>query len=191
MRLLIAVVLVLSVLSEHTRGQEFESKTGKIKGSQVTAPNDKKVNIYLGIPYAEPPIGDLRFAPPKAKAPWTDVFDATKEPPFCTQIKATSFDMAKGFDAKKELGDVKVSGGALQMGFEIEAKKGDSEDCLTLNMYVPDGAKGLPIMVWIHGGAFYAGGSTIPTFDGRVLASQGDVIVINIQVSFIYFKKRI
>lgn len=179
----LCVVLTLSCISQQTYGQEVETKTGKVKGATVDAPNGKKVNKFLGIPFAEPPIGELRFKVPKPKAPWAEPIDATKEPPQCTQIKADSFAMAKGFDAKAELGDTKVSGGALQLGFENEGKK-DSEDCLFLNIFAPADAtpdSKLGVLLWIHGGAFYAGGMTIPTFDGTVLVSEGNVVLVNIQ----------
>lgn len=172
---------VLSVIS-----QEVETKTGKLKGASVDTPNGKKVNKYIGVPYAEPPVGPLRFKPPATKKPWADVLDVTgaKEPPLCVQINADNFGaQAKGFDPKKQLEGVKITGGAIALGFEYEGKK-DSEDCLVLNIYAPAEAtpdSKLGVMYWIHGGAFYAGGTQIPSYDGSVLASEGNVVVVTVQ----------
>ena len=54
-----------------------------------------------------------------------------------------------------------------------------AEDCLTLNVWAPDGAAGLPVMVWVHGGAYVIGGSCLPTYDGARLAERGDVVVVS------------
>ncbi|KAI1289596.1 Acetylcholinesterase [Halotydeus destructor] len=178
-----AILFAILCVTSHALGQEVETKTGKIKGTTATTVDDKKVNIYLAIPYAEPPVGPLRFQAPKPKAPWADVLVADKQPPLCTQIKADSFSQSKDFDPKKELEGVKITGGAIAMGFEYEGLK-DSEDCLFLNIFQPADAKPdskLGVLLWIHGGAFMAGGIGIPSFDGSILATQGNVIVVTVQ----------
>lgn len=185
------------------KGQEVETKSGKLKGVTVDASFEgKKVNKFLGVPYAEPPIGPLRFREPAPKKPWTDVRDASKSGPMCTQIDPENFRAAamsgakeKGIDAEatqkameKEMAELKITGGALAIGmefkkFDAEAMKG-SEDCLFLNVYAPADAKPdakLPVMVYFHGGMFYAGAIGIPSFDGAVLAVAENVIVITVQ----------
>ena len=105
---------------------------------------------FLGIPYAEAPIGDLRFAPPVPAATWEGVRETTAFGPSCPQNP----------------------GG-------LSAPGPQSEDCLSLNVFAPQGLKQkLPVMVFIHGGAFVAGGSV--QYDGRKLSEEGKVIVVTL-----------
>ena len=85
----------------------IETKTGKIQGY-----NENGVEVYKGIPFAEPPIVDLRFQPPVAKEPWDDVLDATKYGP-CSFQGTTPLEEWFG---------------------KLEP---ESEDCLTLNIWTP------------------------------------------------------
>ena len=180
----------------------METKSGKLKGVTVESLDGKKVNKFLGVPYAEAPIGPLRFQDPAPKKPWTDVRDATKHGAMCTQIDPENFKGAamagakeKGIDMEgkqkemeKELSDLKITGGALAIGEEFKnlpAKdlKGD-EDCLFVNIFAPADAKPdskLPVMMYFHGGIFYAGGIGIPSFDGTVLAAAENVVVVAVQ----------
>ena len=116
-----------------------------------TSSVDGHVRIFSGIPYAAPPVGDLRWRPPQPAAPWTGVRDAAKAGPACTQG---------------------------QMFPDISFSE-QSEDCLTLNVFAPAAAKGgrLPVMVWIHGGGFQAGGGAEPRHDGQAFARKGIVLV--------------
>ena len=96
---------------------------GEIRGKL-----DGRVRAFLCIPYAAPPIGDLRWLPPQPPAGWSGVLDATKAGNQCAQAR---------------IRDQGVAG---------------SEDCLFLNIYAPDTPdKALPVMVWIHGGTFLVG----------------------------------
>lgn len=115
---LCALLIVISVAV--VNGQEVETKTGKLKGTTVEY-NGKKVNKFIGIPYAEPPLGPLRFKEPKPKEPWPDVLDVTgaKEPPLCVQINQDNFAAllsAAPVDPRKEIEGVKITGGALALG---------------------------------------------------------------------------
>jgi para-nitrobenzyl esterase len=107
---------------------------------------------FLGIPYAAPPVGPLRFRPPAPVAPWTAPRDASSASPRCPQ----------GFDP------LSGSGAA-------------SEDCLTLNVYAPRGfaTASLPVMVWIHGGGFNTGVSTSQVFHGGHFAADGQVVFVS------------
>jgi len=112
-------------------------------------------NEYLGIPYAAPPVGSLRWLPPQAPSRFKGVFQATQFGNACTQPKA--------------MGLVRT-GGAF-----------GSEDCLTLNVYVPNvtpPAHGFPVMVWIHGGGLVFGAGSF--YDPTPLVKKGSVIVVTI-----------
>lgn len=118
----------------------------KIKLKNGGLVQGKKVQNYAsftGIPYAETPIGKLRFKDPIAKKPWPadQVFDATKTPSICAQLPIDP----------------------LSTKQNPEAEMIGVEDCLTLNIYSPlekSDESLLPVMVWIHGGAFVTGDST-------------------------------
>ena len=129
----------------------IETKSGKIQGIK-----ENGLEIFKGIPYGEPPLGDLRFSPPVAKKNWDDVLDTTKYG-FCA------------FQGYTQLEEIK---GKL---------KPESEDCLTLNIWTPaaDNNK-RPVMFWIHGGAFIMGGGIDPMYNGSTLAQRGDIVVVTI-----------
>ncbi|MFX0081708.1 MAG: carboxylesterase/lipase family protein [Candidatus Hodarchaeota archaeon] len=129
----------------------IETKTGKLQGY-----SEKGVEVYKGIPYAEPPIGDLRFLPPVAKEPWDGVLDATKYGPCSFQ-------------------------GYNQFADWYEKLEPESEDCLTLNIWTPgaDDEK-RPVLFWIHGGGFTAGGGKQEFTEGLALAKRGNVVVVTI-----------
>jgi para-nitrobenzyl esterase len=101
---------------------------------------------FLGIPYARPPIGALRFAPPEPVAPWQGTRSATVFGNACPQDDPA-----------------------------LMPQQMLSEDCLSLNVYAPSAASQLPVMVFIHGGAFVAGGSS--QYDAKTLASAGVLVV--------------
>ncbi len=123
-------------------------RQGVLQGVQAAG-----VVAYKGVPYAQPPVGVLRWRAPVPAAPWTGVRDAAAFGHACPQPPQDP----KGL----------YSGGLASM----------SEDCLTLNVWAPAGAKKLPVMVWIHGGALIGGGSSEPLYDGTKLAKQGVVLV--------------
>ena len=146
-----------------TAGAAFAQ--GRIEGAQVTVDGgavagkwaaNAHVRAFLGVPFAAPPVGELRWKPPQPVAPWQGVRAATEFGPQCLQGKATP-------------GSVyfEYSGGDLPM----------SEDCLTLNVWAPADAKDAPVMVWIYGGAFQVGASSRPPFNGTGLAQRGVVVV--------------
>jgi para-nitrobenzyl esterase len=109
--------------------------------------------LFQGIPYAAPPVGPLRWQPPRPAAPWPGVRDAGKPGPWCVQPAVDD---------------------------ETDFRDSTSEDCLTLNVWTPTGtAPGLrPVMVWIHGGSFVKGSGDV--YGARRLASRGDIVVVTI-----------
>lgn len=109
-----------------------------------------------GIPFAAPPVGELRFRPPAPAAPWTDVFEAVGRFPMAPQ----------------PLGGMEAAAGGRGAGEQSEA------GCLTLNVWTPatDGAA-RPVLFWIHGGGFMTGAGTIPWYDGTNLAKREIVVV--------------
>jgi len=124
---------------------------GKTEGS---------ISAYLGIPYAAPPIGKYRWRPPLPAAAWTGVRTADHAGPACTQmISPTGF-------------------GPWTHEYVVSGQT--SEDCLSLNIWKPAKAAAkakLPVLVWIHGGAFSQGSGAVPIYDGRALAERGIVVV--------------
>ena len=129
-------------------GPQVKTDSGIIEGKKVGA-----VHAFLGIPYAAPPVGDLRWKPPIPAWKWSGVRKAKK------------------FGARCMQGNVYGD-----MNFR---DAGNSEDCLFLNVWVPAEASGakLPVMVWIYGGGFAAGSTSEERQDGTHLAQQGVVVV--------------
>jgi para-nitrobenzyl esterase len=128
---------------------EVRTEAGVVEGVPGTVPH---VQVYKGIPYAAPPVGDLRWSAPQAVAAWEGARKATAFGPRCTQGRI--------------FGD---------MVFRDEM----GEDCLYLNVWTPaesPSAK-LPVMVWIHGGGFAAGSASEPRQDGERMAGKGVVVV--------------
>ena len=159
---------------------------GKLRGIMLEASLNRSVSAFLGVPFADPPIKDLRFKPPTDVVSWKGVREALKQPPSCYQREDLFF---ADFEGAKEM----------------QPRMSPSEDCLYLNIFVPEGDKlgkkdmpkdtenKLHVIVYIHGGGFYSG-SSLPqkgsenefrrsewTPDPRELASEGNVIVVTLQ----------
>jgi para-nitrobenzyl esterase len=129
-------------------GPAVNAPAGKVRGTY-----EQDVGVYRGIPYAKPPVGALRWRPPAPMARWAGERRATDFGPACVQPQAKTVSI--------------YSGDPLPV----------SEDCLTLNVWSPRGAKAAPVLVWIHGGALTTGSSREPLYDGRRLAERGVVVV--------------
>ncbi|KAL1763972.1 liver carboxylesterase, partial [Sigmodon hispidus] len=167
-----AVAYGLLIILLHVQGKDSSeanpirnTHTGQVRGNLVHVKNTKGgVHTFLGIPFAKPPIGKLRFAPPEAPEPWKGVRDGTTQPAMCLQ----NDDIMN----LKGLKRIKLIMPPIPM----------SEDCLYLNIYTPAHANegsSLPVMVWIHGGALIIGMAS--WYDGTLLAATGDIVVVNIQ----------
>ena len=122
-----------------------------------------KVDAFLGIPYAIPPTGNKRYAPPEPLKPWDGTLNGTFYGSACVQPPDTTFE---GFH------------GSEQWNPNVEM----SEDCLFLNIWAPSSRNPTElktVMVWIFGGGFFSGCASLPLYDGSYLAATQDVIVVN------------
>ena len=141
-----AALAAAAPLAARAQSPTAVTQYGTVQGSTVGT-----VNEWLGIPYAAPPVGNLRWYPPQPPAPTTGTFQATQFGSACPQ-------------------------GVTQFG-----RPSTDEDCLFLNVYAPTGTAvtaNLPVMVWIHGGAFVDGEGA--DYDGSPLVNTGHVIIVTI-----------
>ncbi len=130
--------------------------------------SDSGASIYKGIPYASPPVGDLRWRAPQDPTPWIGVRDATKPASACTQEIYTR--------QWNSLATASNSGS----GDAISSNYTGSEDCLYLDVYKPQNTKtSLPVYVFIHGGSNNKGDAQV--YDGTTLAVREKMIVVVIQ----------
>ena len=162
--LLLALDLLAMSFLAHSHGDDVIIRTtdGDVRGLQ-TSVEGRPVSVYWGIPYATAP---ARFRRPERAQPWEGVLDALTPPPSCPEVPYP-FDIALIPAATTRF----------------------DEDCLFLNLWVPTGCQALDgggpgetlaAMVWIHGGGFEWGSTTVPTYDGRVLAATQCVIVASL-----------
>ena len=136
---------------------EVRTAAGRVRGRSVEG-----VARFLGVPFAAPPVGPLRFAAPAPAAPWAGVRDATAPGPNAPQPTRS----IPGIDLAPIIGRGWRRSGA------------DPDDYLTVDVWTPDpGGAGLPVLVFVHGGAFIAGEPGSPTYDGTALARAGVVLV--------------
>lgn len=128
---------------------EVITDKGPVKGAIAGA-----TRTFFGVPYAAPPVGDLRWKPPQPAKAWSEPLDATKKGPFCPQLSA--------------LGSSPMAG--------------TSEDCLSLNVWTPSIAPGskAPVLFWIHGGGFILGSGAEATYDGQLLSEATGAVVVTI-----------
>jgi para-nitrobenzyl esterase len=129
-------------------GPVVRAPAGAVEGEAQGA-----LNVFKGIPYAQPPVGPARWTPPRPAAVWQGVRQATSYGPACyqptPQPKSIYYDELNGM----------------------------SEDCLSLNIWAPQDARKAPVFVWIHGGALTTGASSEAMYDGSRLAAQGVIVV--------------
>ncbi|HEX2559559.1 carboxylesterase/lipase family protein [Phenylobacterium sp.] len=126
----------------------------KIDAGVLAGASEGGVNSFKGIPFAKPPVGELRWKPPVAPAGWSGERDATKFEPPCPQpINA----------------DGRPNGGGVSG--EV------SENCLYLNVWAPANAEKAPVIVWLYGGAGYLGGAHLGAYNGTSFARNGVVVV--------------
>src|ERR1700728_2596475 len=148
-----AVLFAFAFAFAHT-AQAQSPKPVRTDAGPVQGTVEDGLTIYRGIPFAAPPLGDLRWRAPQPHAPWTDVLKADKFAPACMQVPIVM--PALGLDALTV-----------------------DEDCLYLNVWTPAKAPKdrLPVMVWIYGGGFTIGGTSLGQYDGKNLAKKGVILV--------------
>src|SRR5215472_5495564 len=149
-KLSILAAVLATVFGSHANAEISETD---VTGGHLAGVSADGVVSFKGIPFAAPPVGPLRWRSPQPVKSWTGVKQASSFAPGCMQN----------------------SGQAGRFG----APPALSEDCLYLNVWTPakTASDKLPVMVWIYGGAFAAGMTSIPTYDGTHLAEKGVVLV--------------
>jgi para-nitrobenzyl esterase len=131
-----------------------DTKQGRIRGELKDG-----VAVWRNIPYAEAPLGELRFLPPRAPRSWDGERDGTRYSPVAIQSRDPRVAMLSGISDRMTM----------------------SEDCLVLDVYSPAADAGRrPVMVWIHGGAFVMGSGTVPLYSGAGFAARHDIVVVTI-----------
>ncbi|XP_042133153.2 acylcarnitine hydrolase-like isoform X1 [Peromyscus maniculatus bairdii] len=163
--LISGLLLLFSVQGQDSSRPVRNTHTGQVQGSLVHLEDiNMAVHTFLGIPFAKPPVGPLRFAPPEPPEPWSGVRDGTSYPAVCLQNITLMNSVTETL--------FKSTPPLLSM----------SEDCLYLNIYSPAHASegsNLPVMVWIHGGGLVLGMASV--YDGSKLAAIEDIVVVTIQ----------
>ncbi|MEL7737960.1 carboxylesterase/lipase family protein [Citromicrobium bathyomarinum] len=143
-----------------------QTEAGKVQGLEQGG-----IDAFLGVRYAAPPLGDLRFQPPAKPEAWEGVADATGYGAPCMQLYSASGPTESEMTRR------------IQAIFPTSTEaKMDNEDCLFLNVWTPaagDGKK-RPVMVWFHGGGYAYGSGNWPAYNGRNLAEKGDVVVVTV-----------
>ncbi|GFW67143.1 neuroligin-4, X-linked [Trichonephila clavipes] len=177
--LFVIFYLCVSASGQHDEDSDYPvicTQGGKVRGKILKLTNGKEVAAFLGVFFAEPPVGNLRFKAPIPKAPWEGIYNATSFGPLCAQSKNRShWDIVMEASGKKIL---------RRLGLWDYMQ---GEDCLNLNIYVPvealparikDSSPPLSVMFFIHGGSYKTNGGRF--YPGEWLASAGNVIVITV-----------
>lgn len=149
----LAVSACVMAVSGAAVASEDDRPTVTTTVGAVQGRTDGAIEVFKGIPYAPPPVGDARWRPPGPAPQWTGVRDAADFGAACIQPTPRVQSVYS-----QELGAT-------------------SEDCLTLNVWTPSTTAKAPVIVWIHGGALVTGSSKERLYDGARLASEGAVVV--------------
>nr|XP_034963161.1 cholinesterase-like isoform X2 [Zootoca vivipara] len=165
----LGLFLFLSLLSSSSASEDdtvLVTSSGPIRGKRVPV-GSASVTSYLGIPYAEPPLGKLRFQKPLPHQPWSHVLEVTNFGNACFQ--RTDFDWP--------------------FNKMWVANTPHSEDCLFLNVWVPhpQPSAAVPVLVWIHGGGFLVGAGSLDLYNGAFLAATENIIVVSMNYRLGFF----
>ncbi|XP_041355817.1 cholinesterase 1-like [Gigantopelta aegis] len=139
-----------------------QTTLGPVTGLETSLLN-KRLDVFYGIPYAKPPIGNLRFKRPESPEPWNETRATQTLPNCCHQTIDISFDRSVG---------VEMWNPNTPM----------SEDCLYLNVWQPkpdSSSEKLAVMVWIYGGTYSFGSITLDVYNGKYLAIRNNVVVVS------------
>ncbi|KAG5870927.1 hypothetical protein JTB14_038193 [Gonioctena quinquepunctata] len=158
----------------HTDPLVVETTSGLVRGYSKTVLG-REVHVFTGIPFAKPPIEQLRFKRPVPIDPWHGILDATKQPNSCYQERYEYF---PGFEGEEMW----------------NPNTNISEDCLYLNIWVPQRLRirhhadkppidrpKVPVLIWIYGGGYMSGTATLDIYDADIIAATSDVIVASMQ----------
>ncbi|XP_050461016.1 uncharacterized protein LOC126856509 isoform X2 [Cataglyphis hispanica] len=154
--------------------REVHVKEGRLRGMVIRPRTNHKlqlVDVFLGVPYAEPPVGSFRFSPPRSPQPWTGVRQSQEFAPVCPQVLPNLREEVK-------------PGRYEYLERHLPYLRKQSEDCLYLNIYAPHQAEGqrnlrkYPVMVFIHGESFEWNSGN--PYDGTILAAYGNVVFVTI-----------
>lgn len=138
-------------------GPVVETRAGRVEGVEITAPNGEAMLRFLGVPYAAPPVADLRWRAPQPPVPWS------------------------GTRPARQFASVAPQRAPLESrlpGFRPDHPT--SEDCLALNVWTPGLTGDRPVLVWLPGGGYLTGGTAQPVYDAAGLAAQGDAVVVTV-----------
>jgi len=143
-------LLILTALIGGCRSEKLSEATVKLDDGIVQGTVEDGIAVFRGIPFAAPPVGELRWKAPQPVEPWEGVLNADRYAPVPVQVKT------------QWMGDIEMS-----------------EDCLFLNVWTPakSSREKLPVMVWIYGGGFSNGGTASPLYSGNNIANNGVIMV--------------
>lgn len=153
-RIVACIVALIAIISGIPSPASAQSRSIlQIAQGRVAGLSDGDLNVFKGIAYALPPVGERRWRPPAAPRPWRGIFDASAFGASCAQPPYPANSVY------------------------FEALAATSEDCLTLNVWAPKNARDAAVIVWIHGGALQRGTSASPMYDGAEYARRGIIFV--------------
>ncbi|GFY58970.1 acetylcholinesterase-1 [Trichonephila inaurata madagascariensis] len=156
-------ILLISILNLND-AVTVETSLGKVIGSfsrfgDIDTYDEVRVHQFLGVPFAKPPIGNLRFKKPEPVEAWSEPLECRELKPACTQFTPSPFP------------------------WYTDDQENISEDCLYLNIYAPRNASAenkKAVLFWIYGGGFFIGSNRQDIYDGIALAGMGDIIVVTV-----------
>jgi len=140
-----------------------KTSKGKIQGFETSTSANKKVSAWYGIPFAQPPTGNLRFRHPRPVDPWEGIKNTLDQPNSCVQMRDETWPGFSGSEA-----------------WNTNTKQ--SEDCLYLNVVIPrPHPKNAAVIIWIYGGGYWSGTTTLGLYDLRTMVAEENIIMVGIQ----------